>query len=129
MRWPMQLYSTWRNMVDGSGLRTTQADSSRGLSSTALRIIVLSVAVMVAAGCVYFNQLYNANRLYSQGVSDMEAGRAGGGQALLTEAIQKADKVAREHPNSRWADDALRLVRFDGETTPGLLVRCRLDPR
>ncbi len=65
---------------------------------------------MVAAGCVYFNQLYNANRLYSQGVSDMEAGRAGGGQALLTEAIQKADKVAREHPNSRWADDALWLV-------------------
>jgi tetratricopeptide (TPR) repeat protein len=97
-------------MVGGSGLRTTQADSSRGPSSSALRVIVVSLALSATAGCVYFNQLYNANRLYSQGVSDLEAGRAGAGQSLLSEAIQKADKIVREKPDSRWADDALRLV-------------------
>ena len=25
-------------------------------------------------------------------------------------------------------DDSLRLVQFEGETTPGLLFTCRLDP-
>ncbi|NIR43892.1 MAG: outer membrane protein assembly factor BamD [Gemmatimonadetes bacterium] len=70
----------------------------------------LSAVVVTAAGCVYFNRLYNANRLFEMGRREIEAGRVGSGQANLAEAIEKAERVVREHPNSRWADDALRLI-------------------
>jgi hypothetical protein len=98
-------------MVDESGLRTARAGKSRSqLLSAAIRILILSAALVTAAGCVYFNQLYNANRLFVDGRKDIEEGRVGAGQASLSAAIEKAEKIARDNPNSRWADDALRLI-------------------
>jgi tetratricopeptide (TPR) repeat protein len=73
-------------------------------------VLIISAAVVTAAGCVYFNKLYNANRLYAQGRRDVESGRTGSGQASLAEAISKAERIVEDNPNSRWADDALRLI-------------------
>ncbi|HSG82222.1 MAG TPA: hypothetical protein VLC48_08235 [Gemmatimonadota bacterium] len=73
-------------------------------------MLIISAAVATAAGCVYFNQLYNANRLFEQGRSDVESGRTGSGQASLATAISKAERIVQNNPNSRWADDALRLI-------------------
>lgn len=111
MRWPMRWCVTWRNMVDESGLRTARAGKSRShLVSAAFRILILSAALTLAAGCVYFNRLYNANRLFVEGSKDIEEGRVGAGQASLGAAIEKAEKITRDNPNSRWADDAFRLI-------------------
>ena len=64
----------------------------------------------LAAGCVYFNALYNANRLFDQGRREMAAGSTARGRSTLEQAIEKAERILQGHPESRWADDALRLI-------------------
>ncbi len=97
-------------MVGGSGLRTIPADRVRRAHHPFRRLLVLAAAVSTTAGCVYFNALYNANRLYDQGVDEIEGGRAGSGRAALGSSIEKAERIVERNPGSRWADDALRLI-------------------
>lgn len=81
---------------------------SRGLlHSSSLLLLPLCV---LAAGCVYFNALYNANQLFDQGKSQIEEGREGAGRATLGATIEKAQRIVDNNPDSRWADDALRLI-------------------
>lgn len=73
-------------------------------------IPALVLAAFTAASCVYFNAFYNANRLFERGRQEIELGNEGSGRSMLARSIEKAEKIVREHPESRWADDALRLL-------------------
>lgn len=97
-------------MVGGSGLPTIPADRVRRAHPPVRWFLIVAAAVLPAAGCVYFNALYNANRLYNQGVAEIEAGREGSGRAALGTSIEKAERIVENNPGSRWADDALRLI-------------------
>ncbi len=90
-------------MVRGSGLRTKLAVSAQ---------IVLAVAATTASatGCVYFNSLYNANQLFDRGRKEIERGNTGSGRSTLGQSIEKAERILERSPNSRWADDAQRLI-------------------
>ena len=67
------------------------------------------VLVGVAAGCAYYNGLYNANRLMNQAETAQEQGRSGEARALYAQAAVKAESVAVRYPTSKWRDDALLL--------------------
>ncbi|KPK65687.1 MAG: hypothetical protein AMS21_04140, partial [Gemmatimonas sp. SG8_38_2] len=98
-------------MAGGSGTHTVRADRASSPSSPRSLAFILLLAVLAAtSGCVYFNSLYNANRLYSQGVKEIDADRESNGRVLLLECIEKAERIVQTKPNSRWADDAARLM-------------------
>ncbi len=73
-------------------------------------VVFIVAAPILAAGCVYFNALYNANRLFDQGRTEIEDGFESRGRATLRQSIEKAERVVQSNPESRWADDALTLV-------------------
>ncbi len=96
-------------MVGGSGLRTAPADRAYGLARTALTVILVA-ALTTATACVYFNAYYNANRLFDRGRREVEQGRESSGRMTLGTSIEKAERIVEASPDSRWADDALRLI-------------------
>jgi tetratricopeptide (TPR) repeat protein len=63
-----------------------------------------------AAGCAYYNGLYNARGLVKRAESAVREGRDSVAIAAWREAAAKADTVATRYPNSRWTDDALLLA-------------------
>lgn len=75
----------------------------------ASRGVALALALAIA-GCAYFNALYNANRLFDRGRKEIRAGNESSGRTALAEAIRKAERALENHPESRWADDALLLI-------------------
>ncbi len=97
-------------MAGGSGIRSVPADRASGPPLTRLRALVLVAVLAASSGCVYFNALYNANKIFDQGVKEFEEGRDSNGRILLEESIEKAERIVATKPNSRWADDALRLI-------------------
>lgn len=76
-----------------------------------------------AAGCGYFNSLYNANRQFADAERAAARGDATSAQQGYVGAIEKAAKSYRKYPNGRWSDDALHLIaraRFElGEYNAG----------
>jgi len=96
-------------MVGGSGQPTAPAVNRH--TCTAWRPLLIALIGLVgASACVYFNAVYNANRLFDEGRSDIANGRVATGEASLATSIQKAERVVADNPDSRWADDALRLI-------------------
>jgi hypothetical protein len=71
--------------------------------------LALSVALL-AAGCAYYNSLYNANQSYDEAERARREGREAFAQAKYAEAIDKAAKSYRSSEDGRWADDALYLI-------------------
>lgn len=96
-------------MVGGSGLRSALADSARS-STHAFPSALALLTTLTTLGCVYFNSLYNANRLFDQGAREIEEGRESTGRATLASGIEKAERLIARSPDSHWADDALRLI-------------------
>jgi tetratricopeptide (TPR) repeat protein len=72
--------------------------------------VLLSVTLAVGAACIYFNTYYNADKLFNEGRRDIEEGRESSGLSALAASIEKAEKVVIDNPDSRWADDAWRLI-------------------
>ncbi len=97
-------------MAGGSGIPTVRVDKRRHPIRAFISVVLLAIAVPLAAGCVYFNTYYNANRLFQQGIKEIEEGRASSGRATLGISIEKAERIVFTKPKSRWADDALRLI-------------------
>lgn len=98
-------------MAGGSGTHTVRANRASSSSPPRFQAFILILSVLTAtSGCVYFNALYNANRLYSQGVKEIDADRESNGRVLLLESIEKAERIVQTKPDSRWADDAVRLM-------------------
>lgn len=91
-------------MVSGSGLLTAQADR------IAARILILAAGLTTASACIYFNSYYNASQLFDQGRRDVEQGSESNGRVTLANSIEKAEAIVAANPESRWADDALRLI-------------------
>ena len=75
--------------------------------------------IAIAAGCAYYNGLYNANRLASEARKAEREGRRGEARSLWAQAAVKAESVATRYPESRYRDDALlmqgRAMREIGE--------------
>jgi hypothetical protein len=66
--------------------------------------------VALLFGCVYYNALYNAERLYEEAEWHRQAGRDSVADARYRDVIRKAASGFREEPEGRWADDALLLL-------------------
>jgi hypothetical protein len=67
------------------------------------------VLLGVAAGCAYYNGLYNANRLADDAARAEREGRPGEARSLWAQAAVKAESVATRYTGSRHRDDALLL--------------------
>lgn len=72
------------------------------------RLLVL-LALPAAAGCVYYNAMYNANRLAADARRAEREGRPSEARNFWAQAGVKADSVIARHPDSKWHDDALVL--------------------
>lgn len=74
---------------------------------------------MVGSGCAYFNVLYNARAKFDEAqaqklqaeIADPDRTKIGPQEdRLYQEAFEKAAKVVKFYPQSRWVDDALLLM-------------------
>ena len=70
----------------------------------------LVATLALGTGCVYYNALYNAERLFDQGEGHRMAGRDSLARSDYGEVVAKAAKAFRREPNGAWADDALLLM-------------------
>jgi tetratricopeptide (TPR) repeat protein len=70
---------------------------------------VLAACALLAAGCAYYNGLYNANRLAGDARRAEREGRPGEARSLWAQAAVKAESVATRFQGSKWRDDALLL--------------------
>lgn len=64
--------------------------------------------------CAYFNTFYNAQQYFKQGQQEIEKNQQStvpvNIQKLFNNAIEKANKVLLNYPESHWADDAFYLI-------------------
>lgn len=63
----------------------------------------------LSTGCVYYNGMYNANRLASKAEKAERDGRTFDARSYWAQAEVKADSVISQHPTSGWVDDALMI--------------------
>ncbi len=70
----------------------------------------LVAALALSAGCVYYNSLYNAERLFDLGETHRVAGLDSLARADYQEVVAKSAKAFRMEPTGEWADDALLLM-------------------
>ena len=81
-----------------------------------LGLSLLALVALGTSGCAYFNTLYNARTKYSEAQdlkdqADPDRDRISGQEErLYDEAIEKASKVVKYYPDSKWVDDALLLI-------------------
>ncbi|UCC73751.1 MAG: hypothetical protein JSV86_04100 [Gemmatimonadota bacterium] len=97
-------------MVGGSGLPTAQAGRIKSPAQVLPQILLFFATLTSASGCIYFNSYYNANQLFEQGLRDIEEGRESTGRSTLAASIEKAEGIVAANPDSRWADDAVRII-------------------
>ena len=70
----------------------------------------LAGALLLLGGCVYYNALYNAERLFEKGERHRRAGLDSLAAARYADVIDKAAGGFRREPDGEWADDALLLM-------------------
>ena len=116
-----------------------RGESRRGQGGGLLLVVLLSVLVLVVSGCgrssfvgrqyddftAYYNKFYNAEAAFEERVesireTDESIDRtrylslflepSGGSDEAFETVIQKSADVLREHPNSKWVDDALLMI-------------------
>lgn len=97
-------------MVGGSGLLTVLADRIEAPPRVLSHILTITAALLGASACVYFNSYYNASKLFDEGRRDVEQGSESTGRATLAASIEKAEGIVAAKPDSRWADDAVRII-------------------
>ena len=71
---------------------------------------LLAAAILLGAGCAYFNMFYNAQAAYREGLKLKEQNQNSQAKAKFDKAIEKSALVIKRWPKSRWVDDALFLV-------------------
>lgn len=81
-----------------------------------------------AAGCVYFNGMYNANRYARQAASAERAGKTAEAHAAWQQAAEHAESLVVHHPKSGWAGKALlirgrALVHLEAYSDAGVALR------
>jgi tetratricopeptide (TPR) repeat protein len=61
---------------------------------------------MLLAGCVYYNGMYNTNRLAKSARKAERDGRPSEAQGLWGQVVTRADSLIVRHPRSKYADQA-----------------------
>ncbi|MBD3298924.1 MAG: tetratricopeptide repeat protein [candidate division Zixibacteria bacterium] len=92
----------------------TATTSRRQKPVRGLVALVLGAILLMGSGCVYFNTFYHAKQYYGQGEKMRKQARGqsaiGPGKTHYLDAIEKANKVVEEHPDSKYHDDALFMI-------------------
>jgi TolA-binding protein len=72
--------------------------------------VLICALAMTLSACAYFNTYYNANRIFNE--AEAERGEGGGRIAgdKYADVVERCSKIVRDHPDSRWVDDALFLM-------------------
>ncbi len=76
-------------------------------------VVLLCAALLTvgaAAGCGYYNSLYNAQNRFANAEREAALGNMATAFNEYDEAIARAAVSVRRYPDSRWADDALLLI-------------------
>jgi len=77
-------------------------------------LVTLLGLLLFTEQCAYFNTFYNAQQYFKQGQQAIEENQQAtvpiNIQKMFNSAIEKANKVLLNYPESHWADDALYLI-------------------
>ena len=73
------------------------------------RLALGILLVGMTPACVYFNAMYDAGNAYDAGLDALQEGRASLARLQFDSVIAKTDRVVRDHPGSKYADDAALL--------------------
>jgi len=87
-------------------------------------LVQAGLAATLLGGCVYYNGMYNANRLANSARKAEREGRTFEANNLWGQVVTKAESVAVRHPKSKYAEEAailkgLGLARM-GQCEPAL---------
>ena len=72
-------------------------------------LVQVGVAASLLGGCVYYNGMYNANRLANSARKAEREGRTFEANNLWGQVVTKAESVVVRHPKSKYADEAAVL--------------------
>ena len=81
--------------------------------SFCLRVPALFRSALIASllgGCVYYNGMYNANRLAGSARKAEREGRTYEANNLWGQVATKAESVVVRHPDSKYAEEAAVLA-------------------
>ncbi|HKT60036.1 MAG TPA: hypothetical protein VJQ46_08285, partial [Gemmatimonadales bacterium] len=82
--------------------------AARGVTRGAARLVRLAGLVLLG-GCVYYNGMYNTNRLAKSARKAEREGRPFEAQGFWGQVITRADSLVLRHPRSKYADQATVL--------------------
>ena len=71
---------------------------------------IAAAAILLLGGCGYSNAMYNARQQFAEAERAAARGESGVATRAYLDAIDRAAASYRNHPESRWADDALLLI-------------------
>ena len=72
-------------------------------------VIALLAGTVLLGGCVYYNGMYNTNRLAKSARKAERDGRPSEATSLWGQVITRADSLVERHPRSKYADEAKML--------------------
>lgn len=75
-----------------------------------LRRLVMLAGTLLLPGCVYYNGVYNAQRLASQGDSRLRRGDENEAENRFRQSAEAAESVLVRFPTSKWRPRALYLA-------------------
>jgi TolA-binding protein len=76
--------------------------------------LIIGFFIIFSYHCAYFNTFYNAEQYFKEGKKELE--NAGDGKISIgvrkkfNSAIEKANKVLADYPDSRWTDNASYII-------------------
>lgn len=70
---------------------------------------MLAAMAAAAAGCVYFNAMYDAGHAYDEGMKALQEEREQAARQQFDSVIAKTGRIVSNHPNSKYATDAAFL--------------------
>ena len=75
------------------------------------RALALLAGALLLGGCVYYNGMYNTNRLAKSARKAERDGRPFEATSLWGQVITRADSLVVRHPRSKYADAGQRAAR------------------
>ncbi len=76
--------------------------------------LIIGFFILFSHRCAYFNTFYNAEQYFKEGKKELESAEDGkisiGIRKKFNSAIEKANKVIANYPDSRWTDDASYII-------------------
>src|SRR5918997_5793691 len=104
----MPLSSTFSSISARPVRRQRQGDDMRW-RAVILSLLAAAGLTGMLAGCVYYNGMYNANRLARSARKAEREGRTLEANGLWGQVATKAESVLVRHPTSKYAREAMLL--------------------